>query len=108
MIEWPAILKCQNDDELLFLPTEDAWLVHLNATPARSGDRLIDSRGICHVVEDAQATDAHIDAQFPVQLSLDEVLQLVRQHASVCGHCCVSKMGAPGIAQAVALVKEID
>lgn len=104
MIEWPAILKSSNDDELLFVATPADLQELQQGAGLQAGDMLVDSGGMSFALN----SDGVASEQPQQQMTLEEVLALVRRHASVCGHCCVSKMGAPGIAQAVALVDEIE
>ncbi|MEM7259565.1 MAG: DUF4144 family protein [Pseudomonadota bacterium] len=104
MIHWPAIIKSGNDDELHYVAGAVEWQALLRQAQLQLGDTLIDSQGRRFTTNGG---DLEL-LRYQEQLTLEQVLDLVRQHASVCGHCCVSKMGAPGIAQAVAMVGQID
>lgn len=101
-VRWPAFIKYHNDDELHFLVSEASGQQLLVADALQKDDALIDSDGSRFVV----STDGEL--RLENHLSLAEVLTLARQHASVCGECCVSKMSAPDIASAVALIEHIN
>jgi hypothetical protein len=102
MVEWPALLQSPGSDELMYVPSVARWHALKTSSEVQSGDRLIDSRGALFTIVADEPTGPE------VQLTLDEVIILVRQHASLCGHCCVSKLGASGIAEAVAMVRGIE
>ena len=104
-ITWPAFIRHGHCDELEFIATETQWRSTHAAKQYLPDDLLVDSTGNCFQLS-AQGT-AEVLLSLP-PLSLDEVLCLVRSHAALCGQCCVSKMGAPDIASAVALVGEIE
>lgn len=104
-VSWPSIVSYQNDDELIYIESEDQWLAELAAGQLEAGDRLIDSAGVVFA-PDKEDTSCLFASSDP--MTLDGILQLVRKHASVCGHCCVSKMGAPSRVDAIQLVKEIE
>lgn len=42
------------------------------------------------------------------QLPLPDIVDLVRRHAALQGHCCVAKIGAGSITQAIALVGHLN
>lgn len=106
-VTWPSVIKYQNTEELLFVGSPQDWLANPEIGNSRfqAGDTLIDSDGRVYPLKGDRATAVQSSSQ---QLSLQEVLELVRQHASVCGHCCVSKMGAPSIGAALQLVEVIE
>ncbi len=104
-VTWPAFIRHGHCDELEFIATEAEWWSHYAEKRYLPDDRLVDSSGNSFQLNNSGAEN-FLNSLPP--LSLDEVLDMVRSHASVCGHCCVSKMGAPDIASAVALVGDID
>ncbi len=99
-VKWPAFIKPGHCDELEYVASAEQWQAHYVSGKYLPDDKLIDSAGRCFSIGTS-------DADF-VLLSLEELLELVRLHASVCGHCCVSKMGAPDVAAAVELVGGIE
>lgn len=106
MVAWPGLLKFQGDDELIFVNSFD----ELNSHPAllggqfHPGDVLIDSAGRVYSPENRQSK-IEIPKDAKETLSLDSVLELVRRHASSRGECCISKISAPTIPEAIELVK---
>lgn len=106
-VTWPSVVKYENTDELLFIGSLKDWLANPEIGNVRfqAGDTLIDSTGQAYPLLGIGSAAVQGASK---QFSLQEVLELVRQHASVCGHCCVSKMGAPSIAAALQLVEVIE
>jgi len=107
-VQWPAILKLHGTDELIYLQDHAAWLSdsHLQAMHLTAGDILIDSDGLCfkagfHIAQNRNggfmATGEH--------LNLQQVIQLVRMHAAQDGACCVAKLHASSIAEAIAMLR---
>lgn len=109
MIHWPAIIKYSNDDELTFVGSIEEW--NKNPELHRFGyaleDVLVDSTGQVFAL-----TDVNNDIVTPRKsgngLNLDEIINLVRKHASVCGQCCISKINAGNIGNAIQLVEGIS
>jgi hypothetical protein len=66
------------------------------------GDRLVDSAGQVYRLLPGKG-DLTIEACAEV-LALDQVLTLVRSHACVQGSCCVAKLGARSIDEAIHLL----
>lgn len=93
--------------ELQYVESASEWLSDTRFVAAKfyPGDELIDSAGDVYSLAGA---DSGTLQHTGVTLSADAVLELVKQHASVCGHCCVSKMGASSRAEAIQLVQHIE
>lgn len=106
-VAWPSVIKYEGAEELLFVGSERDWLLNpeIVSVQFQAGDLLIDSDGQVYSLAGKGPSALQGSSE---QLSLEEVLDLVRQHASVCGHCCVSKMGAPSIGAALQLVEVIE
>lgn len=104
MIHWPAILCFHGDADLVYVPDQAAWETdpHLQGQPYHPEDRLIDSSGNSFVLERNGAKLILQPAS--ITISLDEVLELVRRHAAQDGACCVAKLSAASIAEAIAMV----
>lgn len=102
-IQWPAMVKFEDIDELVFVGSQQLWDTDTNLSSAgfQVGDRLIDAIGGVYELDmGVSPTDE--------SLTLEQVLELVQQHASVCGQCCVSKMDVPSIYEAIKLVEHIE
>lgn len=101
----PACVRFHGDDELHFIGTQDAWRqdVQLSRGQIHPDDRLIDADGYLYTLE--RDADGHLGCRrAPGRLSLPEVLQLVRRHAAQDGACCVAKLSAASIAEAIAML----
>lgn len=106
-VVWPAIIKCRDDEELTYVDSLQQWSTDPDcaAKNFQVNDLLIDSEGAVYSLVQLESTPL---PEKPDRLSLDQVLELVKLHASVCGQCCVSKMGAPSIAAAIQMVRYIE
>ncbi|NMP16103.1 DUF4144 family protein [Thalassotalea sp. Y01] len=104
MIHWPALIKHDGEDELIFIENRDAWrndeemLLYLFT----ESDVLVDSTGQIFSLPDLQN---NLDSEQVLgQASLDNVIELVANHAVVCNICCAEKINAKNILEAVELV----
>lgn len=101
----PAFIQFHGDDELYFVRSHSALR---EDTPLRLAqfhpeDRLVDANGNLYTVQ--RGHDSHLDfARTAECLSLETVLQLVRRHAAQDGACCVAKLSAGSIAEAIAML----
>lgn len=109
LLIWPAIIKYPDDAELLYINSYTEWLsdIGLHSFNYDETDYLIDSTGqtftltkrLNNIVQPESANDTK---------SLEEILGLVKAHASQMGSCCVSKLYAPSISEAFAIVKSLS
>jgi hypothetical protein len=106
-ISWPAILHYRGDDELDFLSNQVAWEEHQRhgVIGYQPGDRLIDSSGCCHLL--AGFKQGEITGSGNIFLNLDEILCLVRAHAAQSRICCVAKIQATSVKEAIEMVGEM-
>lgn len=104
MIHWPAILCFNGDADLVYIPDQAAWegAPHLQGQSFHPEDRLIDSSGNSFIL--ARIDGKVIPQPTRITIGLDEVLDLVRRHAAQDGACCVAKLSAASIAEAIAMV----
>ena len=108
-LTWPAIIKYPDDAELLYIHNQAEWDSDsgLHSFNYDESDCLIDSVGkIFHltkrfnnIVQPELTTDIK---------QLEEILGLVKGHASQMGSCCVSKLYAPSIIEAFKIVKSLN
>lgn len=106
---WPAIIKYPDDAELHYVNSQAEWNsdAGLHAFNYDEADYLIDSVGntftltrrINNVVQ-PELTNA--------PKPLEEILGLVKGHASQMGSCCVSKLYAPSISEAFKIVESLS
>jgi hypothetical protein len=108
MVNWPAIIKYAGDDELSFVQS----LEELNKRPDlrgstfNPGDVLIDATGKVYRPHNGSSR-IEFQRESGEILTLDAVVDLVRRHASICGECCIGKISAPSITEAIALVRDL-
>ncbi|QSA96554.1 hypothetical protein JWZ97_15220 [Methylococcus sp. EFPC2] len=109
MVSWPAIIKYVNDDELTFINSPEEINSHPDLHDIRfnPGDVLIDAAGKVHALRNALG-HIEIAQESEVALTLDFVVELVRKHASICGECCISKISATTIAEAIHLINDMQ
>ncbi len=102
-VQWPAILKLHGADELIHIQTHGAWIsgLHLQVTHLTGDDYLIDSSG--QRFDLPQTRNGNFNANGD-RLSLQQVIQLVRMHAAQDGACCVSKLHANSIEEAIGMI----
>ena len=103
-IIWPAIVLHDDDPELTYIP--DAAALAAQAARCEADDRLIDSEGRMFSLSCTK------DALRPIPtgevMGLEDFLGLVKAHAAQTGSCCVAKLYAPSIADAMAIVASLD
>jgi hypothetical protein len=109
MINWPAIIQHAGDAELVYVGDQAQWETNseLQQTTYHESDVLIDSQG--HTFSFATRNNQLIQPQARSEtLSLNEILGLVKAHAAQKGSCCVAKLYAPTIKDALAMVASLD
>ena len=109
MVAWPALIKYVGDDELTFVSSSEELNDHPDLLDVQFNpcDVLIDTVGKVHSLWKGLSR-IEIPQESMEILSLDSIVDLVRRHASTRGECCISKITAPNISEAVALVKHME
>jgi len=109
VISWPGVLKHADDPELDFFEDQEAFekSVTGNIPMLDDKDCLIDSLG--------QVYDLRYSASGTTELqdtgerrTLEQVLGLVKAHAAQAEHCCVAKLWAPTIRDAITIVRAVS
>ena len=103
-VKWPAFIKYGHCDELSYVASVSQWRELCKSSKYLPDDFLVDSSGL-QIALSSSVDSTSLESR---QLELIEVIEIVRAHASVCGHCCVSKMGAPDIASVVGMISVIE
>jgi len=109
LINWPCILKLNNDPELLFIDNQAQWDTDADFHQGKFDelDFLIDASGCVYSL----INTSH-DIVFPKLTgntkTRNEILGLVKNHAAHLDSCCVSKLYAPSIEEAYYLVKSLN
>jgi len=136
MVKWPAVIKYQGEDELIYIESLAEWQSDpdLCESSYEVEDRLIDASGALFsfssqrlIAKSAIAklsitqksiTKAPITKTSEMQpeafVDLDESIgviefvELVRKHAVIENYCCSAKLNAKTYQQVIAMVKEIN
>lgn len=113
MIQWPAIIKHDGEDELIYVSSLSEWqrdeemLLYIFT----ERDILIDSSGQVFSLTDVQQNIADnndiLDNKCLATVNADNIMELVRAHAAIIGSCCIEKMHARSAIQAIKLVKDL-
>ena len=108
MIRWPAVVSMDGDAELIYVADQHDWEDGGRCHPLYTGaDYLLDATGRVYRLALTHSGDVRVEASGDSRTLLD-VLGLVKAHAAQSGSCCVAKLYAPSIRQALELVKSID
>ena len=108
-IGWPVLIKYSDYEELGYVADASEWETEVGMGGAYLGaaDILIDSRGAAFsVVSQGEGLKVLTPTQRAV--GMDELLTWVRAHASLQGHCCVSKLYASSIGEVFSILKSLD
>lgn len=114
--DWPVLYHTGGDDELLVFQSASQFDAAIRQpdhdiqayclVDPDSNGVLIDAHGC--VFKWAAGTTGATYRATEKQLPLPDVVELVRRHAALQGHCCVAKIGAGSITQAIALVEHLN
>lgn len=109
MIVWPAIIKYEGESELTVVDSASEWEcdADLHCFSYEEGNRLVDSAGAIYTLNQNVSNCVKPE---PTGLSLDkaEVLEIIKEHFSSIGECCVSKFGIRTIAEGIRYVGAVD
>lgn len=116
-IQWPAIVKLAQHDELLYLAHQADWLAlaSLHQRQFVDADLLLDSLGEQYLIR-ATPTTIHENpiGELPnllkqqQKLSLTDFIKWVQKHANAIGQCCVAKLAFTTFAQGMEIVHSLD
>ena len=104
-VHWPAFVKYAGDNELTFVSDGQQWRndADLSGHEYQQDDCMVDSVGAVFTLS---GNDAGPIVPFKGEefLSLVEVVNLVREHFSSIGECCVSKIAPRSISEGIAML----
>lgn len=102
MIKWPALLKLDGDDELLYLASEQQCIEECAEMILGEGDHLIDCCGQSFAIVSCARSAQDIELM-PTGQSYDaqQVCQLIQAHEFAAAQVCVTKIYFPTVEQAV-------
>ena len=108
-IVWPAIIKYAGQAELAYVQDQAQWDAdaHLHGSRYEKTDVLIDSNGEIYMLSNAVNGSVRPESTGKFT-ELEEVIEMVRAHASQMGSCCISKFSALSIREAVCAVRAFD
>lgn len=109
MINWPAVIKCDGDDELIYVGGEEAWRRDARSYLYHHGgaDQLIDSSG--QVFDLDRKDDGSIEARgYGKMIDLDSFIRLVRIHASSAHHCCIEKISFRSVGEGIDIIAGME
>jgi hypothetical protein len=109
LITWPAIIKYSGDAELAYIGTQAEWDAdaHLHGFRVEQTDVLIDSNGEIYALSTV-VNGTVLPEPTGKLASLEQVVELVRAHASQLGSCCVAKFSASSVREALRSVSALD
>ncbi|WP_068547264.1 DUF4144 family protein [Thalassotalea crassostreae] len=107
MIQWPAIIKHDGEDELIYIHSKKHWLEDEEMLLYIFSERdvLIDATGKVFPLKELQQDIEH--SNYLVEASLDNIVELIQHHASIVGNCCSSKIQTENILAAIEMVRTI-
>lgn len=108
-MNWPAIIKHSDDAELIYVSGQSEWAAdaELHDFEYDESDYLLDSSGN---IFSLTTRDHHYVKPEPrgESMELHEILGLIKAHAAQQGSCCVSKLYAPTIVEALEIVRSLN
>ncbi|MGL5048590.1 MAG: DUF4144 family protein [Shewanella sp.] len=121
-IEWPAIVKLAQNDELLYLEHQKDWLelASLYQHHFIETDQLLDSKGQRYLIKVcSQRVCSQKIHDLPVSelpqlrrqkqdLPLNEFITWVQHHAQALGQCCVAKLAFTTMSQGFEMVRTLE
>ncbi len=104
-ITWPAVIQIKSDDELIYVKDEQQFLsdTGIQNMLLQAEDRLIDSKG--NVYNLSKNIKLEIIPS-KTSISLNEAKELLQNHLSSLGTCCVAKFDAHSVEEAFRYVFE--
>jgi hypothetical protein len=106
-IIWPAIIHYHGQAELGFVFDQQSWEndQHLQVARYHASDELIDSVGRIYRLVNQVNAPVSIEPIGKIT-PLQDVVEMVRRHASVSGTCCVAKFSATSIQEAISSLSD--
>ncbi len=95
-VQWPAIVKIDNDPELAYVQTAADCALLLGHCTGRA------------IVVDSSGTMLATDGSSTELIESAELTRWVREHAAALDQCCVSKIHVRDVADAISLVAQLE
>lgn len=101
MITWPAVLKLEGDDELIYFDSEQVCMNEVKQLILSNDDHLIDSQGHVFAVQVGIENQLGLVATGKIY-TLDDITQLIQNHEFNAAQVCITKIVFTSIEQAIA------
>jgi hypothetical protein len=108
LIDWPAIIHVDGDDELVLVGSAQEWSSHdgWSAVEYSADDFLFDSGGQVYRLDCSSNGFAQPEATGRV-VSISEFIALVKRHAALSSACCIEKIAFRNIEEGMAIVASL-
>lgn len=109
MVEWPAVIKYEGDDELTYVDSDTEWVRDsaMYLYNHNGNNSLIDSNGTIFSLKLNDNGGTGINHTGDV-ISHEDFTRLVRIHASTVNRCCIEKIGFRDIADGIKLIQSMS
>ncbi|MCG9676727.1 DUF4144 domain-containing protein [Vibrio sp. Isolate24] len=98
-IQWPAFLKLEGDNELVYLASQDMLFRELESLILDTNDLVIDSAGRCfQLASDSETIGLNMT---PKTYDLTEITDLIQAHAFSKAQVCIIKIQFDSIHAAI-------
>ena len=109
VVNWPGVIKISGDAELIYVADQAEWeqSPDLHSADYSEADYLVDSAGdvYCLTIKTGNRVKPEASGE---SRTLMEMLGLVKAHAAQSGACCVSKLYAPSIREAIEIAASVN
>ncbi len=108
MVNWPAIIACDGDDELTYITSATEWNSHPDRAVMGYGVdcRMIDSTGYVYHMDNMEDGEVQLLATGK-SMSVKELIALVQRHAAMNNTCCIEKIGFRRIEEGLAIMASL-
>jgi hypothetical protein len=109
MIEWPAVIKYEGDDELTYVASETEWVRDsaMYLYNHSGNNSLIDSNGAIFSLNISGNGAISLNNTGDT-ISHEDFTRLVRIHASTVNRCCIEKISFRDIVDGIKLIESMN
>ncbi len=106
-ITWPAFVKYAGESELTYITDQIEWEndADLSACDYDEGDLLIDSCGQAFALYNLTTELIESNPEHE-KLSCTDISELIRNHFSSIGECCISKLNPSSIEECMRILSQ--
>ena len=108
MINWPAIINVDGDDELTYVASHAQWINHpeWSAEEYAADDVMIDSAGRVYRL-DNMINGCVLPTATGQVISVNQLITLVQRHAVLNSACCIEKIGFRNIEEGLVIIASL-